>query len=159
LKGEEQYSIFLGGETVSIVDIKKENEKIFAKVPNKFFPMFDNYQHIASNICSKMNIYKERILYLPNEGRTKIKVRIYPFDFDTFEADFKDMNMKVINENKSLRIERDFLYQMMLELKDIIAIGGNMDFVEAKFKKKFDYFHNLKPGYLMNTKPEDKKKK
>ena len=156
---EESRAVFLGRDTVFFGWVSIENNTVYTRVPNKKLPFLFKKLPVLSNVKDHMEDYEERTLISLNEGRTDNKVRIFPFDLDTFEPYFSSMNPSIKRRIKSLEKERDFLFQYAKELEEIVNLTGNQDLLKRKFKTEYDFYQNLRPGYTFNTQPEKKTKK
>jgi hypothetical protein len=149
-------AVFLGKSTITIGSFRRDGHSLLAKTPNRFFPFFQ-HKPVVSNISQHLSNYEERELVNFNDGRTGNTIRLYPFDIDTFTPYYPLMNVDVKREMESLRVERDYLYQKMIELKEMISVAGMDNLVKEQFKSDFDFFTGLRPGFSFN-KPDGKKK-
>lgn len=156
---EEHRAIFEGRETTFIGWFKEVNNTIFTRVPHKWFPFIKTWRPILSNVKHYMNKgYQERKIIDLNKGRTGVRIRVYPFDLDTFTPYFPMMNDADKRLLESLTVERDFLFSIAKEMEQIIKTAGMEDKLKGKFKDDYNFFTSLKPPYVID-KHEDKKKK
>lgn len=149
---EEHRAIFLGRNTAFIAWVKMEGQQAFFKVPNKWFPFISTYRPVLSGVRKEMEMnYEERRLISLDEGRTDEVVRIYHFDVDTFERYYADANPAVQRLINSLTMERDILFQLMKEAEAYIKGMTSKELFMEHFKEQYDYYTNLKPGFMYNN--------
>lgn len=149
--------LFIGKSCVAIGSFRQDDKTLCAKTPSKWMP-FAKHKPILSNIHKHIDNYEERILVNFAEGRTDQKIRVYPFDIDTFEPYYPMMNSELKRTVESLSAERDYLFQRLMEMEEILRVAGMDNLVKEKFKQDYDYFTQLRPGFTFN-KPDGGKKK
>lgn len=157
---EEFPAEFMGKDTIfRCYIIIKDNGDIFAKTPS-WFPGLYKKRLLGGNLKTMMKMYQERFLLSLDDGRmSDLKVRVYPFDLDTFDPDFGQLNPSALRELESLRVERDFLFQAMNELKDIVKTAGMSDRIKDFTKREHEFYTGLRPPFVPMDKKDDKKRK
>ena len=156
---EEYRAVFRGRRSFWSGWVKEENGKIFVDVPHNKFPWLKEKKLLVSNIRQHLKNYTEIKMMDIGKGLSDQTVRFFPFDIDTFEPFYPDMNPDLLRELESLRQERDLLFQHSKELEEAIERHGMSDVLKKNFKAEHDYFMSLKPGVIITKDKEKKKKK
>jgi hypothetical protein len=159
--GDVHRAVFIGIDTVSIGWIRIENDKVFLKSRSwwDFFGWFPKWIPVLNNVRQMLDQYEERQVLDIDEGRVEDDVRVYFYDLDRLTPYASRMNPVILRKVESLQSERDYLYQLALEVKSYFERAGSHDMFKEHFKREFDFFsNNLKPGWAFNKDDDDKKR-
>lgn len=155
---EPHKALFIGRKTVFVGTAKVEDNKLMLRKP-KFGGFSSEWQTIHGAVdLEKYEKFQEKQLFDVNQGRTERTIRVYFVDLDSGEEYAPMMNTDAELRINSLMTERNTFMQKYFEAMNYIEDSEVKDQFKAQFKAEYEFYQNMKPGYMFNNKDKGKKK-
>lgn len=150
---KEYKAAFIGKHTFYAALVREEEGNIMIQTKG----LIKKWRPVVGNLKEQMLAYKEKSLYDPDKGRTETKVKIFPFDIDTFEQNFEAMNAEAQVELQTIIKERDYYLNQCMRLDNMLKQAGIEGMLKKQTKANHEFYTGLKPPFF-GTNKEDKKK-